>query len=212
MARVGESTYEISRVHEKLKRVQGSGITSRGELLWRNTSSRMVEILTGKKNRLGSQRGSVYLWMCCCIPSFLGSRCQAWTASCDNLKGWWSVACCIPSLCRQTLHLPSFRGIVSQWVSFVTTDLLHADTRAVFLWPKPISTVGKQLNPSPNQCSLFNLSYWLACPSTDLRGWKNTNKLDGWERTTTVVAQTMKSHIFNNELLAAGGKKATEWR
>lgn len=128
-----------------------------------------------------------------------------------HVTTWWSVACCILSLCHQALHHPSFRGIVSQWVSFVTMGLLHADTHDV-LWPEPISTVGKQLNPSPNQCSLFNLSYWLACPSTDLRGWKNTNKLDGWERTTEMGVQTMKSHIFNIELLAAGGKKVKEWR
>lgn len=117
-----------------------------------------------------------------------------------------------PSPRCRALHLPSFWGIVSQWASFVTIDLLHADTRAVFLWPSPIFTVGKQLNPSPNQCSLFNLSYWLACPSIGSSGWKNTNKLDGWKRTTEMVAQTMKSHIFNNELWATGGKKVTEWR
>lgn len=92
--------------------------------------------------------------------------------------------------------------------SFVTIDLLHADTHSIFFQrPEPISTLGKQLNPSPNQCNLFNLSYWLAQPLTDLRGWKNTNKLDERERTTELVAWTMKSHISNNELLAAGGKK-----
>lgn len=174
----------------------------------------MEETLTGKRNRLVSWQGERILVKELPYPIIprLGSRCQVQMTSCDNLKDWWSVACCIPSFCRQALHLPSFQGIVSQWVSFVTIDLLHADTRAVLPWPLSVSTVGKQLNPPPNQCSLFNLSYRLGCPSTDLRGWKNTNKLDEWKRTTEMVVQTMKSHIFNNELLVAGGKKLTEWR
>lgn len=71
-----------------------------------------------------------------------------------------------------------------------------------FPQPRPISTVGK-CNPSHNQCSLFNSSYWLACRSTDVRERKNTNKLDGRERTTDTVAPAMKSRIFNNELLVA---------
>lgn len=159
-----EHLWNLYRGHEKLKRVQGGGITSR----WIEAQGWRTH-RQARGTGLGPCGGA---YSCECVAvshhsSYLGSRCQAWTASYDNLKGWWSVACCIPSLRHQALHLPSFRGIVSQWVSFVTIDLLHADTRAVFLRPSPISTVGKQLNPSPNQCSLFNLSYWLACPSTD---------------------------------------------
>lgn len=41
--RDGESTYEISGGRGKLKRVQGSGITSRGELLRWNTSLKTGE-------------------------------------------------------------------------------------------------------------------------------------------------------------------------
>lgn len=94
----------------------------------------------------------------------------------------------------------------------------HLSTLTFSMWtatrplrPRPISTVGKRLNPSSNQCRLFNLSYRLAFPSTDLRGWRNTNKLDEWEWTTGTVKHTMNSHIFNNELLTAGRKKWRSW-
>lgn len=61
-----ESTYEISRGHEKLKRVQGSGITSGGRLYKRRKYEHKDG---GNANRPGR---SAFL-MCYCITSFLAA-------------------------------------------------------------------------------------------------------------------------------------------
>lgn len=113
----GKSARGISRGHEKLETVEGSGITSRGELSWRNTSSRMKETLTGKRNRLWFPVGERTLANALpypIIPHVLAQGAGPGRPRVTTLKADGARPAVSPASAAKALHLPSFRGIVSQ--------------------------------------------------------------------------------------------------
>lgn len=132
------STLEFVRLHsrhsetckEHLWNLEGARDAKEDAWMWNNTCrGALVRKYMLKDGGTGeSPRGGANVLLH--FPSFL--MCQACSASCDNLKGWWSVASSISSFYCQASHLASFRGIVSRWVSFVTIDFLHANTCAGF--------------------------------------------------------------------------------